>query len=271
MARKGKNTTLTRAKQAAKDAARLARYEKKQAQEIAKKQIKEMRPYLKKLKGIDLRKDISPATRAMVTKAWDDYQALTVRPAKIYRTKSKKRLEQIQEFGGHRKGATKFDVAFVPSPDPNAKIKYQRGKPILETKHASIGKLYFDVEALAVDPKAEIERVLSQAPNARQFVTIVGGPAAEYTMYREGMSRGIVAKRVMNLMEQYQPGGARFKQGPNSNNHWEQWLVGLQTIEARNQQDARDYRKSYSRAAKDAKDTKRKARRRNKTKYGKKF
>lgn len=266
MAKRGKNTTLKEARQAAKLAERVAKEQAKQTQKIAKAQIREMRRYLPRLKKIDLRKEISSAQRGAVTKAWQDYQELTSRPFKIYRTKNKRKLAQVETFAGIRQGMTRFKVAFVPSPDPHSKVVFKKDKVILRTKYADISSLDFDVRELAVNFDAEIARVLSLAPNAQQFVLLVG----LHKMYQAGMTRGTVASTVRKLMERYSPGSDAYeKRGPNS--AWQNWLRGLEVIETRNQGDANAYRKEYSKSARDAQAERRRKRRRNKAKYGRKF
>lgn len=264
MARRGKNTTVKQAKQAADAARREAAYIKKQAQKLAREQVKEMRPYLKRLRNIDLRKELSPAQRSNITKVWKDYQELTTRPFKVYKSKNKKRLEKVKSFAGREKGMTDFDVAFVPSPDPTAKVVF-KGKnqtPFLKTKHAKIGVLEFNMENLARNPDEEIARVLALAPDARQFIVLTG----LYKMYNAGYSRETIGKRVLWLMERYSPGGRGYEKR-GSNSHFSNWLRGLETIETTNQSDLRSYRLAYRDAARDTKDRKRKARRKRKAKY----
>src|SRR5690606_34316611 len=110
---------------------------KKKAEKLKKAQIKEMRPYLKSLRDIDLRKHLTPSQKGKVTKAWKDYQALTVRPTKIYRTSNKKHLKEAKKLSQHS-GNVNWDVAFVPSPDPKAQLKFKDGRAILSTKYLDI-------------------------------------------------------------------------------------------------------------------------------------
>lgn len=211
--------------QEAKDAIKRARAQKKQAQQIAKSQIKEMRPYLKSLREIDLRKDISPQKRAAITKAWREYQELTTRPFKIYRTKNKDRLKVAQRFAQHDNTRTKFDVAFIPTVDPKAKIKFKKDRVIFSTKYADVSRMDFNLKRLAVDPGGEIKRVLDMYPNAKQFVVVVGK-----SLYNGGLARSLVEAKITNLMAQYSPGGNMYeRRGPNS--HWENWLFGLEVLD----------------------------------------
>mgnify|MGYP000877978226 CR=1 FL=1 len=74
---KKQDTGLRSAKQAAKAARKQANYQKTRAKKIAKEKVKELRPFLKKLKDIDLRKDISKSQRAYINRAWKEYLNLT--------------------------------------------------------------------------------------------------------------------------------------------------------------------------------------------------
>jgi len=265
MSKRGKNTLLAKAKQAANEAKKLAKYEQKQTQKIAKEQIKEMRPYLKKLRQIDLRKKVSPQKRSAISKAWQEYQELTTRPFKIYRTKNKKKLNIAQTYSRHEKGKTKFDVAFVPTADPKAKLNFKDDRVIVKSKYVTETVLFFDVRNLAVDPLGEIQNALAKNPNAKQFIIMAG----KY-LYNGGLARSLVENKILNLMAHYSPGGKIYeKRGPNS--HFENWLFGLVAFEAHNQGSINDYRREYGNALAGIKDKKRKQRRRNANRYGKKF
>jgi len=265
MARRGKNTANAAARQAVKVAEKQAKLIKKQAQLIAKEQIKEMRPYLKKLRKVDLRSDISAAQRSYINKAWREYTELTTRPFKVYRTKNKKRLKIAQEFSRHEKGKPVFDVAFVPTADPHAKIKFKGDRAIIQSKYVTETILFFDVKQLAIDPIGEIQRTLARNPDAKQFIIMAG----KY-LYNGGLARSLVENKVVNLMSQYSPGGAMYeKRGPNS--HFQNWLFGLVAFEAKNQVSIDEYRRAYAKSSEGAKAAKRSGRRKRARTYGQKF
>lgn len=259
-----KNTLNKGARKAAREAARLAKSEEKIAQKIFRQQVKEMRPFLKSLKKIDLRLKPTTAQKSRVTKAWKDYQALTTRPTKIYKPKDKKRLQLAQAYGHREKGRTKFDVAFIPVADPNAKLKFKKDRVEIRSKYVTETVLYFNMRNLTANSKAEIDRVLNKDKKAKQFVILAG----DY-LYNGGLARSLVEGRILELMARYSPGGSEYM--TSGNNHYKNWLFGLMAYEANNQTDINEYRKTYNNKARSIKKEKGRARKRNLYKYGKKF
>lgn len=243
--------------------AKRARIEaKRNAQKIIKEQVKEMRPFMRKLKGIDLRSDISASQRAYIKKAWVEYQELTARPFKIYRTKNKKRLKIAQTYSRHEKGAPVFDVAFIPSADPKAKIKFKRDGMEIQSKYVKEKFLFFDLKKLADNPKQEIERTLARNPDAKQFIIMAG----KY-LYNGGLPRSLVEEKVINMMSRYSPGGAGYaKRGENS--RWENWLFGVVSFEAKEQVSIDEYRKAYAKSREGVLNKRKQQRRKTRVKYG---
>jgi len=254
---------------ASKSILRMARKDakliKKQNQKIAKAQIKEMRPYMKSLYAIDLRKEITSAQRSFITRAWNEYQELTARPFKVYRTKNKQRLKIAQEYARHEKGKPKFDVAFIPSADPKAKIKFSKTGMEISSKYVTEKFLFFDIKKLAENPEHEIMRALERNPTAKQFIIMAGK-----FLYNGGLPRSLVKDKVMNLMAQYSPGGQGYaRRGENS--HYSNWLFGLVSFEAKNQTSIDEYRKAYSKSRQGQLEKRRKERRARRRNYGQKF
>ena len=249
----------------AKAAIANAKAANKRAKQIYKAQIKEMRPFLKSLKKIDLRKDISAGQKSYISKAWQEYQELTARPFKVYRTKNKKHLAAAQAYSRHETGAPKFDVAFVPTADPKAKLRFKEDGMTIKSKYVTESVLFFDLKKLAADPQGEIRRTLERNTDAQQFIIMAG----KY-LYNGGLARSLVENRVTELMARYSPGGTGYdKRGSNS--LWSNWLFGLVAFEATNQASIQDYRKAYAEASTKAKRAKRSERRKRGVKYGKKF
>lgn len=237
---------------------------KKQSKLIHKKQVKEMRPYLSKLRDIDLRKELTSGQKSYVTKAWNEYQALTLRPTKIFRTRNKKKLETVQKASQHV-GKVKFDVAFIPTADQHAKVSVKGDKLIISSRFVDEIKIPFNMKALATDPEKEIRRVMDENPEYQQFVLMCG----EY-IWNGGISRGRVIDRIVPHLMRYIPGGEGYeKRGPNS--HFLNWAVGLRGYKAKEQRNIEDYLRAYHRA-KDAKKKENNRKRRQRAKeYGKKF
>lgn len=248
----------------AKDAMRSAKYAERQAKQIYKAQIKEMRPYLKKLRGIDLRKNLSASQKGYVTKAWGEYQDLTLRPTKVFRTKNKKKLKTVQEFSRHS-GQVKFDVAFIPTSHKNARIKIKGDHLVISSKYVDEIPIFFNMRAMATDPKTEIDRLIAKYPECKQFVLQAG----EY-LWNGGISAGLFADKVIPLLERYSPGGAGYeKRGPNS--HYTNWALGMNGYIAHNQKDIADYLKEYHSVNAGNKKRRASERRKRARKYGTKY
>jgi len=255
---RGKNSTRTVSRQEAKKLLRDATRDKRQAQKIAKAQIKEMRPFLKRLKGIDLRKSVSPQQRGYITKAWKEYEELTTRPFKVYRTKSKSKLEMAQAYARHDKAKPKFDVAFVPTADPHAKLTFKKDRVLIKSKHVTETVLFFDLSKLAKDAQREIERTIAREPNAKDFVIMAG----KY-LFNGGLSRSLVPEKVQMLMAKYN--------NEESNNYYANWLFGVVAAQYADQYDANEYRREFHRVRSMTKAAKQNARRRRVREFGKKF
>lgn len=259
-----KKELTTRARQDKRIAEFEAKMAKKNAQKIAKAQIKELRPYLKSLRKIDLRKSISAGQKSYITKAWQEYQALTIRPTKIYRTKDKKRLKMVQNASQHI-GKVNFDVAFIPTINASATVKVKGDKIIVSSKYVDEIKILFNMRAMAENPEAELQRVLRENPEYDQFVLMAG----EY-IWNGGISRGRVIDRILPQLMRYTPGGAGYeKRGPNS--HYLNWAIGLRGLKAKRQESVEDYLRDYNKAVKAKKATAKNERRKRAMKYGKKF
>lgn len=245
-------------KQALKAAIKKRKEAKKIAQRIYKDKIKELRPYLKRLRKIDLRHNISPQRKSYINAAWEEYQNLTVRPTKIYRTRNKANLKMAQEFGRHENGKIKFDVAFIPTADPKAKIKIKNGQIQVISKNVIETNLYFNQKNLAADPEKEIAATLARNKEAKAFKIM----AAEHD-YNGGLARSLVSNEVQKLMMKYGDSTA--------NNYYPNWLWGVKASTFKNQKDYEDYARAYGKKLKENKTAKRNERRSRGRKYGEKF
>ena len=248
----------------AKAAIAAANWQKKQAKLIYKTKIKEMRPFLKKLKNIDLREELTAAQKGFVTKAWKEYSALTLRPTKIYRSKKKSNLDLAQKASQHS-GKVKFDVAFVPTVNNTAKVIIKNGNMIVRSKYIDEIKILFNMTALITNPEKELARVLAKNPEYSQFVLMAG----EY-IWNGGISRSKTQERVLQQLMRYAPGGEGFeKRGPNS--FYGNWAFGLKGFKAKDQLDIEQYLSAYNKASKGKRVDARKIRRKRGNTYGTKF
>jgi len=268
MARKPKNSAEGAKQQAiksARQAAKDAKYQTKLAREIYKKKIKEMRPYLKKLRGYDLRKAITPGQKGYVNKAWVEYQELTLAPHKIFRTRNKKHMDAARKVA-NRDSKVKFDVAFIPTVSKDAHISVDnKGGVIVTSKYVTEIEARFDMKALAADPAAEIQRVMNLYPEYSQFVLMAGK-----FIWNGGIERSRVIDRIVPHLMRYIPGGEGYeKRGPNS--LFTNWAIGLRGFQGRNQAAVEDYLSAYHRKKNEMKRDRRKARRAQRAKYGKRL
>lgn len=255
--------TSKRARAQVKAAQRNAQIAKNKAQKLKKAQIKEMRPFLNSLREIDLRHALTPSQKGKVTKAWREYQALTVRPTKIFRTKNKKNLSEAQKLSSHS-GKTKWDVAFVPVHDASAKIKFKNGRAIIRTKYLDIDNVLFDLRNLIENPELEIDRALNSSMGANRYVVMAG----EYE-FNGALAPEQVLPLILKLIERYSPGGAGYnKRGSNS--YFANWLFGIKAFYAKNQDDIREFRKQYGKVNEANKRKKKAGRRKRKQIYGSK-
>jgi hypothetical protein len=271
---KSKNTDLVAARKAKKQAERIAKWQAKQSQKILKEQIKKMRPYMASLKKIDLRHNISRGQKSFITKAWNEFDKLTSRPTKIYRTKDKKKLKLAKEFSVQEleKGSPKFDVAFIPAASPKVKVKInpKTKEMTLEYKHVRERKKYFDREALVANPDKEIQRILDETPNAKKYVMMV-----KEFLYNGPIARSLIIQETKRLMERYSPGGENYGKQKGiytgKDNHYKHWLFGLMAYEAVDQKAINEYNAEYHKARRKKLEDKKKDRERRKYKYGRKF
>lgn len=251
----GKSTKNRGKSQAVKNATAKARQAKAHAKDLARKQrrnfkehVKRMRPYLKKLRTIDLREKPSSKDKSFVTRAYHEFTKLNTRPVKVYR--AKKDLADIQMLSGHKKGGVKFDVAFVPAASPKAKVKIRRdkktGAKVLEVKLGPViqSTVYWDVEELTRDSEATVKKALAEVPNA-QLISIM---ADEYIM--EGASSpSLVHDKVYDLMMKYTQEFKRPNESVAGHHYYEHWLFGIRAFQNHDVETVNKYRVQYNKDA----------------------
>lgn len=267
MPRKPKNSATGAVKQArksAREAYRNAKAQKRLAAQIYKKQIKEMRPYLKKLKNYDLRKNLTANQKGYVTRAWQEYQELTLAPHKVYKTKNKKKMDTVRKIA-NRGSRVKFDVAFVPTVKNDAKISIKGDRLIIKSRYVEETEIFFNMRNLAADPAKEIQRVIDANPECQQFVLMAGK-----FVWNGGIARTRASDNIVRHLMRYIPGGEGYeKRGPNS--HYLNWAFGLRGFNGKNQQAVDDYLKTYHSTKDELKKARQSERRKRGVKYGKKF
>lgn len=229
----------------------------KTAQKAVKKKIQELRPFMRSLRDIDLRKNISKRQIAKIDKIFTEYQELTTRPIKIFRTRNKDHLKMAQAYARHDDSGPQFDVAFIPVVDPSAKVIFKDNQMKIKMNGVIESVLFFDLVKMAENPKKEIERTIADNPKAQQFVIMAG----KY-LFNGGIKRTLITQKVQNLMANYS--------NPDENNFWGNWLFGLVSAEYVNQKTYEQYRYEYRKAANRVKEEKARIRRNWLKKYGQK-
>jgi hypothetical protein len=224
-------------------------------QKAAKKKIQELRPFMKKLREIDLRKPISSRKIKQINEIFTEYQELTTRPVKIFRSNNKEHLKMAQAYARHADSGPKFDVAFIPIIDPKAKVRFKGDTMQIKMGNVIESVLFFDLVAMATNSRREIEQTIERHPNSQQFVIMAG----KY-LFNGGIKRSLIVEKVQNLMAQYA--------NPDENNFWGNWLFGLVSAQYTNQKDYDEYRYEYRKAASRIKKNKAKLRREWLKKYG---
>lgn len=193
-----------------------------QREKAAKQKIAFLRSFENSSRKIDLRKKLSAKQIRKFENIFSEYTDLTSRPHKIVRARNKGNLDMLQNFAQHSDRT--FNVAFVPVPTPNAKIRVKKDRIAIGINGVTHNYSPFNVRALIDDPEKEIRRAIDKFPDAKSFVIRCG----LYTEWRHSYSRNVVIEKTIEMMRNYSAGGAKYeKRGPNS--HFSNWLLGLET------------------------------------------
>lgn len=254
---KKKSAELKRAKRDLSLAQKVAKWHKKQAEKLAKIQAKEMRPYLKSMRNIDLRKKLTPTQKGLITKAHNDFLELTARPHKVYKPKTKSKLRKVQTYSNHEKGKTKFDVAFVPTPDPKAKIDVNENFLTITSNGVTEKTVFFDMDSLLANPDKEIARAMRYHKNAKTFIIMAG----KYE-FNGTLDRTDTPVYIKHFMAKYGD--------ETANNYYQNWLHGLKAYAYSDISRIQEYQELKRKEKASAKRKRRNQRARNLRKYGRK-
>jgi len=211
---KKKSDLLKRAKRDLTLAQKVAKWEKKQAEKLAKIQAKEMRPYLKSMNKIDLRRKLTPSQKGLITRAHNDFMELTARPHKIYRPKSKSKLRKVQNYSNHEKGKTNFDVAFVPTPDPKARVTVNENYLTIVSNGVREKTVFFNQSDLMNNPDKEIARAMRYHNDAKTFIIMAG----KYE-FNGTLDKVQTPEYIKFFMTKYGD--------ETANNYYQNWMHGL--------------------------------------------
>ncbi|MHB8674566.1 MAG: hypothetical protein ACYDAK_12940 [Candidatus Limnocylindrales bacterium] len=173
----------------------------------------------------------TPAMKRKVSMYFHELQQLTAQEKMIVVTKSPTRLRNAQAIGGHDP-KFKFKVAFVPGTSKSRVEWADDDTPIIRERGYDKRPVEFDREALAVDPDAEIARVLAspKLKGVKRF-GIMTGPNV---MLGGGIpDRGNLPGKIKALMAKYDgkkplPRSSGNRGDRPGAHKWEQWLFGVQ-------------------------------------------
>lgn len=181
----------------------------------------------------------TPAMKRRVTMYQRELNQMTAQEKVIVLTRSPDRLKKAQAVGGHDP-KYKFKVAFLPGSDKAEVIWNKDNTPTVREKGYSRIPAHFDAEVLAVDPEAEIARVLRlpQMLKAQRFGILTGANV----MLGDIPTRKGVAAKVRKLMAAYDgrkqlPAGSGNRGDKPSAHHYSKWLVGIQGFHFRHDPD----------------------------------
>lgn len=182
----------------------------------------------------------TPAMKRKVTMYQRELNQMTAQEKIVIRTRSPDRLQKAQAVGGHDP-KYKFKVAFVPGSAKSEVIWNDDNTPTVKDRGYSRIPAHFDGEALAIDPQAEIARVLAlpKMRKAQRFGILTGANV----MLGEGIpTRKGLAAKVLSLMARYDgikelPRGSGNRGDKPSAHHYSRWLVGIQGFQFRHDPD----------------------------------
>jgi len=204
--------------------------------------------YSNKLKAIrsfvdfdyDLRKPLHSSQKRKINKYFEAIDALGPRSNKVYRSKNKKRLKRVQEFGRNNFDALPdIKVAFYESSEANpVKLRVTEQKVIAHGKYFDIRYVPFDRMALLQNPDKEVQRALDD-PGAKgaNWFRVAVGDGGMYSI-ASPRTRGRVLPFIGELMKKYD---RLDESGKVKNNYWGNWLHGIMPMHARNQTDVNTF------------------------------
>jgi hypothetical protein len=197
-----------------------------------------------------LRKPLSSAAKAQISRYYAYIQKLTVRPHQVYRTKNSDNLRAVQRFAQH--DPTKYQrltVAFVPNAGAERMKITIDAKGRVHGKAGHIGQVEIPLdpyELAAADADGEaleyIDAAIDAAPPAKRYVVQAGEfevPAAK--------SRQFITEYVAQLMAKY---GAD-KYNEDDKNYYGNWMFGIIGYNFHSQAQLDDYRSTKRRLTKE--------------------
>ena len=212
--------------------------------------LKDIRPYVDF--DYDLRKPLSSAAKAQISRYYGYIQKLTVRQHQVFRTTNPAHLKAAQRFAQHDpSGYGRLKVAFIPnSGEAPLKIKFDaKGRVRAKGAHFEQIEVPLDPEHL-VQAEEEgfveeyIDAQIDDAPPAKQYVVMAG----EFEV-PSSRARKFITAYVADLMSRY--AADKLKGGEDDNHHYKNWMFGIIGYNFANQAELGEYRRAKRAATKD--------------------
>ena len=206
------------------------------------------REYSNKLKAIrgyvdfdyDLRKPLHANSKRKIDRYFNAIDAIQARPNKVYRSKNKKRVKSVQEFGRNGfENLPGIKVAFYESSAANPiTIRFDKKGLKASGKYFDIRYIPFNLPRLLRNADKEIHRALSD-PGTRgaDWFRVAVGQDGQYSI-ASPRKRANVASFINQLMNKYVK---HDDSGKELNNYWGNWLHGLLPMTAKNQTELREF------------------------------
>ena len=201
----------------------------------------------------DLRKRLHSSQKAKINRYFNAIDNIQARANKVYRSTNKKRVRIVQRASRNEfEKLPGIKVAFYESSKANpAKIRFRNDK--LRITHEFFVEQYieFDIQNLARNADAEIDRALSKANKKAKWFRVNAG---RFTI-ASPRTKARIKPFIRDLQKRY----SEIKDDENlANNHWQNWMHGITTLEPQNQTELSTFLRAEAKE-KDVRERKRRA------------
>ena len=220
--------------------------------------LKTIRPFVEF--NYDLRKPLHANSKRKIDRYFEAINAIQARPNKVYRSKNKKRVKEVQEYGRNGfENLPQIKVAFYESSAANpVTLRFDKKGVKAHGKFFDFRYIPFNKLALLRNPDKEISRALKDpATNGANYYRVAVGQDGQYSI-ASPRSKSRVKPFIQQLMAKYVK---EDEQGNALNNYWGNWLHGLLPITAKNQTDLRTFLVKEAKIKDDLKAKRKRARR----------
>lgn len=183
----------------------------------------------------DLRKAPTKAQKAKVKRYSDEIAKLRNRPYQVYRPRIKSRLRPVQQFAQQDTSLPGIKVAFVPTAGKRQKIRFNKRGITAVAEHVRITSVTLSIRGLAGDTGGYVARRIADI-EASHFTIQAGAFEIPIPYLPESVPVAVTA-----LVERYGGNGEVPDKEERENHHWANWLFGLKSYTAENQEDVTAY------------------------------